>query len=92
MQIIHEAVKVAYVIETKESITCQKFGSCNFWGIANSVLSKGNLLYLLYLKAVSATVLLVYILSLRVRVLVNPGKMFFCFTSEALLANEKIKF
>ena len=26
----------------KESITSQKFGSCDFWGIANSVLNKGK--------------------------------------------------
>ena len=59
-KIILEAAKLAYTIKTKVSITCQKFGSCNFWEIANSVLNKGNLLYFLCLKVVSATFLLVF--------------------------------
>ena len=37
-----EAVKLAYANETKESITSQKFGPCDFWQIANNVLSKGK--------------------------------------------------
>ena len=32
-----EGAKLAYANETKESITCQKLGSCDFWRIANSV-------------------------------------------------------
>ena len=37
-----EAAKLAYATKTKESITSQKRGSQDFWGIANSVLSKGK--------------------------------------------------
>ena len=37
-----EADKLAYANKTKESITSQKFGSCDFWQIANSVLNKGK--------------------------------------------------
>ena len=37
-----EAAKVAYANKTKESITSQTLGSCNFWQIANSVLNKGK--------------------------------------------------
>ena len=37
-----EAAKLAYANKTKESITSQKFGSRDFWRIANSVLSKGK--------------------------------------------------
>ena len=37
-----EAAKLAYATNTKESITSQKFGSCDFWQIANSVLNKGE--------------------------------------------------
>ena len=37
-----EAAKLAYANKTKESITSQKFGSQDFWWIANSVLSKGK--------------------------------------------------
>ena len=37
-----EAAKLAYANKTKESITSQKLGSCNFWRIANSVLNKGK--------------------------------------------------
>ena len=37
-----EAAKVAYANKTKESITSQKLGSCDFWQIANSVLTKGK--------------------------------------------------
>ena len=39
---ILEAAKLAYATKTKESITSQKLGSCNFWRIANSVLNKGK--------------------------------------------------
>ena len=35
-----EAAKLAYANKTKESITSQKLGSCDFWQIANSVLDK----------------------------------------------------
>ena len=35
-----EAAKLAYANKTKESITSQKLGSCDFWWIANSVLNK----------------------------------------------------
>ena len=35
-----EAAKIAYA--NKESITSQKLGSQDFWGIANSVLNKGK--------------------------------------------------
>ena len=35
-----EAAKLAYGNKTKESITSQKLGSCDFWQIANSVLKK----------------------------------------------------
>ena len=37
-----EAAKLAYATKTKESITSQKFGSRDFWRIANSVLNKGK--------------------------------------------------
>ena len=37
-----EAVKLAYANKTKESITSQNLGSCDFWRIANSVLNKGK--------------------------------------------------
>ena len=37
-----EAAKLAYANETKESITSQKFGSRDFWRIANSVINKGK--------------------------------------------------
>ena len=37
-----EAAKLAYANKTKESITSQKRGSCDFWRIANSVLNKGK--------------------------------------------------
>ena len=37
-----EAAKFAYVNKTKESITCQKPSSCDFWRVANSVLNKGK--------------------------------------------------
>ena len=37
-----EAAKLAYDNKTKESITSQKLGSCDFWRIANSVLTKGK--------------------------------------------------
>ena len=37
-----EVAKLAYATKTKESITSQKLGSQDFWGIANSVLSKGK--------------------------------------------------
>ena len=37
-----EAAKLTYANKTKESITSQKNGSCHFWRIANSVLSKGK--------------------------------------------------
>ena len=35
-----EAAKLVLVNETKESILYQKLGSCDFWGIANSVLNR----------------------------------------------------
>ena len=37
-----EAAKLAYDDKTKQSITFQKFGSCDFWRIANSILNKGK--------------------------------------------------
>ena len=37
-----EAAKLAYANKTKESITSQKFGSCDFWRIANGFLNKGK--------------------------------------------------
>ena len=37
-----EAAKLAYATKTKESIPFQKFGSQDFWLIANSVLNKGK--------------------------------------------------
>ena len=37
-----EAAKLACANKTKESITSQKFGSRDFWKIANSVLNKGK--------------------------------------------------
>ena len=37
-----EDAKLGYTNKTKESITSQKFGSCDFWRIANSVLNKGK--------------------------------------------------
>ena len=35
-----EAAKLTYANKTKQSITSQKLGSCDFWQIANSVLNK----------------------------------------------------
>ena len=37
-----EAAKLAYANKTKDSITSHKFGSRDFWQIANSVLKKGK--------------------------------------------------
>ena len=37
-----EAAKLAYANKSKESITSQKLGSRDFWGITNSVLNKGK--------------------------------------------------
>ena len=37
-----EAAKLMYATKTKGSITSQKLGSLEFWGIANSVLNKGK--------------------------------------------------
>ena len=37
-----KAAKPAYANKTKEYITSQKLGSCDFWQIANSVLNKGK--------------------------------------------------
>ena len=37
-----EAAKLAYANKTKQSITSQKLGSCDFWKTANSVLNKGK--------------------------------------------------
>ena len=48
---VPQEVKLAYANKTKESITSQKLGSRDFWRIANSVLNKVNLLYLLYSRA-----------------------------------------
>ena len=39
---VFEAVKLAYVTKTKESITSQKRSSWDFWQIANNVLNKGK--------------------------------------------------
>ena len=39
---IFTAAKLAYATKTNEYITSQKFGSQDFWQIANSVLSKGK--------------------------------------------------
>ena len=41
-KIVLEATKLAHANKTKESITSQKLGSHDFWGIANSVLNKGK--------------------------------------------------
>ena len=41
-KMVLEAAKLASANETKESITSQKLGSCDFWQIANSVLNKGK--------------------------------------------------
>ena len=37
-----EAAKLAYANKTKESITSQKLGSCDFWRIASHLLNKGK--------------------------------------------------
>ena len=37
-----EAAKLAFANKTKESMTCQKPGSRDFWQIANSVFNKGK--------------------------------------------------
>ena len=37
-----EAAKLTYANKTKESITSQKLGFCDFWQIANSVFNKGK--------------------------------------------------
>ena len=39
---VPEAAKLAYANKTRESITSQKLGSCDFWRIANSVPNKGK--------------------------------------------------
>ena len=39
---VFEAAKLTYANKTKESITSEKLGSCDFWQIANSVLNKGK--------------------------------------------------
>ena len=39
---VFEAAKLAYANKTKESISSQELGSCDFWRIANSVLNKGK--------------------------------------------------
>ena len=39
---VFEAAKLAYANKTKESITSQKLGSCDFSRIANSVLNNGK--------------------------------------------------
>ena len=39
---VPEPAKLAYADKTKESITSQKLGSCDFWRIANSVLNKNK--------------------------------------------------
>ena len=39
---ILEVAKIAYANKAKDSITSQKFGSCDFWRMANSVLNKGQ--------------------------------------------------
>ena len=41
-KMVLEAAKLAYANKTKESITSQKLGSCDFWRIANRVLNKGK--------------------------------------------------
>ena len=46
-----QASKMEYANETKEKFTSQKLGSWHFWWIANSILKKVNLLYLLYSMA-----------------------------------------
>ena len=43
MQKVLEATKLAYANKTKESITSQKLGSWDFWGIVNNVPNKGKL-------------------------------------------------
>ena len=37
-----EAAKLAYVNKTKQSITSQKLGSCDFCRMANSIFNKGK--------------------------------------------------
>ena len=37
-----EAAKLAYANKTKESVTSQRLGSCDFWRIANSALNRGE--------------------------------------------------
>ena len=37
-----EDAKLAYANKTKESVTSQKLGSCDFWQIANSVFNRGK--------------------------------------------------
>ena len=39
-----EAAKLAYANKTKQSITSQKHGSCDFWQTANSVFNKGKVI------------------------------------------------
>ena len=41
-KIVHEAAKLAYANNAKDSITSQKLGSREFWRIVNSDLSKGK--------------------------------------------------
>ena len=41
-KMVLEAAKLVYANKTKESITSQKFGSHDFWRIANSVLNEGK--------------------------------------------------
>ena len=49
-----QASKMEYANETKEKFTSQKLGSWHFWWIANSILKKVNLLYLLYSMVLSS--------------------------------------
>ena len=42
MQKFYEAAKIAYANKTKESMTFQKLGPCDFWRIDNIVLNKGK--------------------------------------------------
>ena len=39
---VFEAAKLVYANKTKDSITSQKIGSCDFWRFASSVLNKGK--------------------------------------------------
>ena len=80
-----EAAKLTYFEKTKKSITFHKFGSHDFWWIANSLFNKVNLLYLLHLTDLRCCLLLLKKWNclqrtfLRTHVLMNWVSLYLCF-------------